>query len=142
MNYLKKYTKIHPGIILASLFLLLAPLNAFAQGRMQSPEQMKEQGQTQINQVLEHLALSDEKTESVRGILTRQLEARIASRESLAGNRNRDSRSKMRDEMEAQRESTHQELAEVLTEEEMNRYKSFVEENRPRGNRRGNRNSN
>ena len=113
----------------------------FAQG-FGSPEQRAERAKAQIEEILGKLALEDEKAEQVRGILMTQSEEQGAIFEAYAGQRNRDARSMMRQEMQDLQAMTAEKLSAVLSDEEMKVYQETIAEIQERrrgqfGGRRG-----
>ena len=89
----------------------------------------------QIDEVIEKLALSEEKSKTVRGILEGEMEERMTIFQGFAGNQGGNSRQMMREEMDALQKKTTEKLAEVLSEEEMKKYEEIQTEMQER--RRG-----
>ena len=117
-------------ILVASLGLAPA---TFAQP---TPEQMKERMAAQTDTLVNRLALTAAQDEPVRAILAAHNDKQMELREEArAGG----SRGGMREKMMALQEETTLKLGEVLTEEQMTTYKTFLEEQRGRrgGPRRG-----
>jgi len=115
--------------LVASLWL--APMT-FAQP---TPEQMKERMAIRTDTLIQQLNLTAEQQDPVRAILeasnTKRMEFRDKARESgsFAG---------MREDMTALNQETTMKLGEVLTEEQMAKYKKIQEEQASqRGGRRG-----
>ena len=80
-----------------------------------------------IDHVIETLAIEGETEEEVRSILTTQAEQQVAIMESYRGQRDRDARTMMRQEMDDLRQATHEKLTSVLTEEQMATFNETME---------------
>ena len=114
------------------LFLLFLILFGFASTSMAqgfgSPEERAERMKAQIDNMVDKLGIEGEKADQVRGILTIQAEEQVAIFQAYAGQRDRNARSMMREEMQTLQASTEEKLAVVLSEEEMVRFKEAVAE--------------
>ncbi len=115
--------------------------------RRMSPEQMKERMTAQIDETIAGLALTGDRAETVKLLLTNQAEKRIAlqtgarPRGGQAGNEDRRAAmTAMREQMGALDEETLALLGDVLSEEELVKYAEIVQAQRP-GRRRGNPNT-
>ena len=113
----------------------------FAQG-FGSPEQRAERAKAMVEEVVGKLALEDEKATQVREILMAQTEQQGAIVETYAGQRDRNARSMMRQEMQDLQAETTEKLSTVLSEEKMEVYKATIAEIQERrrsqfGGRRG-----
>ena len=128
------------GVLFLALALVaslwLAPLTA-AQGRMGDPAEMQKRMTAQTDTLLQKLDLTAEQEEPVRAIL----EARNTKRmELMESARASGSRMGLREDMAALNEETAMKLGEVLTDNQMTVYNTFMEEQRGRrGGRRGGR---
>ena len=111
------------------MFLLTS--SGLAQG-FGNPEQRAERAKAQIEEVVKKLELDDEQAKQVKDILTDQSKQQMAIFEAYAGQRDRDSRSMMRQEMDDLRAMTTEKLSTVLSEDKMNVYKETVAEMRER----------
>ena len=137
--------KAYPGITkitrLFSIFMfttLLITQALNAQGRRgggPGGEGMAERMKAQVEEVVAKLELGDEKAETVRGILEKEAEERIALFQGFSGNQDRSARQAMREEMETIQKNTREELAGILSEEELEKYDKIQAEMRER--RRG-----
>jgi hypothetical protein len=133
--------------LLITLFLVtLTASSALAQQRRQSPEQMKERMTAQIDETITGLALTGDRAETVKLLLTTQGERRIAIQAEAmasrgeAGENRRAGMTAMREQMGAIDEETLTLLKDVLSEEELVKYAEIVLAQRP-GRRRGNPNT-
>jgi hypothetical protein len=119
------------GLALLLLSFWLAPAS-FAQGRGVNPEQMQERMEAQNEETIKELGLPKAKADLVRPILQTSLEKRMDLM------KNRQDRQAMRAKMGDLDQETETKLAEVLSKEEMVKYKKIQEERAAqRGNRRG-----
>lgn len=114
---------------------------AFAQG-FGNPEQRAERAKAQVEEIMGKLALEDVKATQVREILMTQTEQQGTIFETYAGQRDRNARSMMRQEMQDLQAETNEKLTTVLSEEEMKVYKETIAELQERrrsqfGGRRG-----
>lgn len=122
-------------ILLALILSASVVIRAEAQqGRRFGPEQMKERFMARLDETLKAMNLSKEKEASVREILTAALDKRVAL---MAEARETGSFEGVREKMRGLQEETEKQLAMVLDEEEMARYRKLQEENA--GRRRGRR---
>ncbi|WP_456424624.1 hypothetical protein [Rhodocaloribacter sp.] len=119
----------------AALFLgvgLAAPAHA---QRGFSPERMKERMISEMEDTLARLGLEEATTAKVRPILTAGIEKRLALFREVRemrkqGGGNRGARGAMREKMMKLEEETEKELADVLSEEQMAKYREIVAEKR------------
>lgn len=111
------------GLALFLLSLWLAPAT-FAQGQGFSPERMQARMESNIEDTIQQLGLTEEKTDLVRPILQASMEKRMAVM------KNRPGREAMRTKMQEIDKDTETELANVLSDEEMKAYKKLQEERR------------
>ena len=107
-----------------------------------SPEQRAERAKAMVEEVIGKLEIKDDKANQVREILMAQSEQQSAIFETYAGQRDRNARSMMRQEMQDLQAMTSEKLSVVLSEDEMKRYKETVAEIQERrrsqfGGRRG-----
>ena len=123
--------------LLALFAVLSAPIVLAQQGP--NPERMKERMQTNHEKLIKVLAMSEEQDAIVRPILVASLEKRTELMEDAFGDGfNRDKMMAMRTKTAKIDEETKEELAEVLSEDQINAYDEFQKENaRFRGRRRG-----
>ena len=116
-----------------ALWLLIAVFlvpSSFAQGFGGTPEERAERAKQDIDGIIEKLALNEESATEVRAILEVQAEEMSSIWSTYAGQRDRDSRSMMRQEMQDMQNMTQEKLAAVLSEEKMEEYKTIVAEMR------------
>ena len=123
------------------LFAFVATPAAFAQGG--GSQNMEERMKAQIDEVVKALALSEEKSVQVRGILEEESRERMTIFQGSQG-QDRNARRMMREEMNELGERTNEKLAAVLSEEEMEKYTKIQKEMQERrraqfGGRRGGR---
>ncbi len=133
-------------LLTVALLLGLGPaVTAHAQRGMLTPDQMKARMTTEMEDTLSKLGLDEATTAKVRPILTAGIEKRLALFREMremreAGGGNRGARGAMREKMMKLEEETEKELAGVLSEEQMAKYRELVAEKRAarrRGPRRG-----
>lgn len=129
-------------LLLLSLVALLAPAAARAQG-FGNPEQRAERMKAQVNELVTALGVTGDLETQVRGILDNQQKERTALMETYmaGGERSPEKMQEMRAEMQVLEAGTREELAAILTVEQMATYDKKVAEMRPRGGpggRRGN----
>ena len=136
---MQTFTRTYPlrrvvlGLTLALVASLWLASSAFAQP---TPEQMQQRMAAQTDTLVKKLDLTAAQDEPVRAILAAHNEKQMELRnEARAGG----SFGGMREKMMALQEETTLKLGEVLTEEQMTTYKTFLEEQRSRrgGRRRG-----
>lgn len=107
----------------------------FAQGRRGSPEQMQERMAARTDTLLAQLNLTAAQAAPARAILEARNEQQLRL---MAEARESGARRGMRAEMAALEDATEHELAEVLTEAQMKKYRQLREAQRNRrGRRRG-----
>lgn len=104
-----------------------------------NPEQRAERAKAQIEEMVGKLGLEGEKADQVRQILTTQSEEQGAIFEAYAGQRDRNARGMMRQEMQDLQAMTSEKLSAVLSVEEMEVYKKTVAEAQERRRQRGGR---
>jgi len=121
------YKKILPSMVFIFLFVLSAGVAQAQRGNF-SPEQMRERQESANKELISQLELSDEQTPKVTEILTAALDARI---EMMADMRGGGGRGAMREKMAKMDEETTEKLVEVLSEDQMAKYKKILA-NRPR----------
>lgn len=134
--------------LLIALFLgSLTVGSALAQQRRMNPEQMKERMTAQIEETITGLALTGDRAETVKLILTTQADKSMAIQTEAMANRGQDGGQDrragmmaMREKMGAVEEETLGLLKDVLSEEELVKYAEIVQARRP-GRRRGNPNT-
>ena len=136
------------SLMIALFFGMLTAGSALAQQRGRAnPEQMKERMTAQIDETIEGLALTGDRAETVKLILTTQGDKRIelqtAARPGGGQAGNEDRRAAMtaiREQMSALDQETLTLLGDVLNEEELVKYAEIVQAQQP-NRRRGNPNT-
>ena len=115
-------------VLLTTLGLVLGlPLALQAQAQV-SPEQVEARLLSMMEEVLEHLALSEEKEARARPILKQSVDKQVEILRQAIARRDRSGRDAIRREMETINEETARLLAEVLSPEEMERYNTMQRE--------------
>ncbi len=106
------------------LIIVMAASNAMAFGgkRGQNPEQI-------ISALKERLTLTEEQESQVRSIIEKQVENRKAIFDKYR-DQIRESRKPMKDEMKQNREDTEKQFEAILSEEQMNEYREYLDEQR------------
>lgn len=94
-----------------------------------SPEQMRARFEEQNKELAQELALTEEQTPKFMEIMTAAVDERIEMFAEMRGGGG--DRQGIREKMAALDEETTEKLAEVLTEEQMKKYKE-IQANRPR----------
>ena len=123
------------ALIVMLLFVITADV-ALAQRGNISPEQLKERQYELNEEMMSRLNLSDEQAPKVSEILTTAVDLRI---DVMTESRNSGGdRSAMREKMDKMDEKMKEELAEILTEDQMTLFRKLIGE-RPQRGRRGNR---
>ena len=135
---MKSHNRNSYRLIVALLALLLfGALTATAQPRerMGDPEQRLERMMTHLTSTLD---LSDDQAVKVREILGEQIKKQQELFEARRA-QDREQRQAMREKMETWRAETDGRMAEVLTDEQIEKYTKYMQDNRrgPRGERRG-----
>ena len=113
----------------------------FAQG-FGNPEQRAERAKAQVEEIVGKLDLQDDQAKQVREILMAQSEEQASIFEAYAGQRDRNARGMMRQEMQDLQAMTTEKLSTVLSEDKMKVYKETIAEIQERrraqfGGRRG-----
>ena len=119
-------------IAVISIIVLSAGV-AQAQRREFSPEQMRERQQEANEELIAQLELSDEQAPKVAEILSAALDVRIEMIEEIRSGEGR--RQGMREKMAEINDETEASLADVLSEDQMEKYNKILAE-RPRRGRR------
>ncbi|MEM8484370.1 MAG: hypothetical protein AAF564_02420 [Bacteroidota bacterium] len=119
-------------LTLCVMLLLAGTLSAFAQrGERGGGANMEERMKAQVEELVTALALPDEKSELVRGILSEEAKERTTIFSGFQG-QDRNARQAMREEMNELTSRTNEKLAAVLSEEEMEKYTKIQAEMRER----------
>ncbi len=106
-----------------------------AQRRNFSPEQMRARFEEQNKELVQELALTEEQTPKFMEIMTAAVDERIEMMAEMRGGGG--DRQAIREKMVALDEETTEKLAEVLTEDQMKKYKE-IQANRSQRRRRSN----
>jgi Skp family chaperone for outer membrane proteins len=124
MNKKSGLTKTVLGIAFLIAFTLMqaSAANAFRRFKVPDPEQV-------ISDLTKELGLSDMQVEQIRPVIQNHAEKRNEIFDQYRSE-GRSGRQEMRSQMEALREETESELASVLTEEQMEKYRAYQEEKR------------
>ena len=121
-------------IAVISIFVVFASA-AQAQRRGFSPEEMRERQQEANEELMAELELSDKQALKVEEILVSALESRIEMIEEVrSGGGQRDG---IREKMGELNEDTAAKLAEILSEDQMEKYNKILSERPRRGRRNG-----
>ena len=139
MRYLPQHPRLGALIAVLALLSLLPATTLFAQNGPPGPpdpEVMKARHEEQKTALLEKLALADDVQPQVVAILDARFEKQRAFFEKMRSGEVE--RGSMREHMQALREETETQLAEILTGEQMDTYRAFMDAQRP-GGRPGNR---
>jgi len=136
MQTLKRFLLSGALVLIGGLLVLPA---AFAQGRMGNPEQMKARMMEEADDTVKQLGLTDEAAKTVKEILAKRVEKRSELLATVREQRSREAMEAMRTQMSVVDEETAKELAGVLSEAQLDKYKKIEEERRsqrrgPRGN--------
>ena len=128
------------GTLFLTALLLGVGRTAHAQPGMPDPEQIRSRMVAETEDTISRLELDEATAENVRAVLMASIDERIAlfkeTREMRAnGNGDRNARRAMRDRMMQLQQETGKKLAEILSDEQMARYRKIVAEKR--GGRRG-----
>ena len=128
------------GTLFLTALLLGVGRTAQAQPGMPDPEQIRSRMVAETEDTISRLELDEATAENVRAVLMASIDERIAlfkeTREMRAnGNGDRNARRAMRDRMMQLQQETGKKLAEILSDEQMARYRKIVAEKR--GGRRG-----
>ncbi|MBX2818199.1 MAG: hypothetical protein KTR29_00920 [Rhodothermaceae bacterium] len=141
-------TKLIKRALFAWLFIGVSLVStSFAQG-FGSPEQRAERAKAQVEEIVGKLDLQDDQAKQVRDILMAQSEEQVSIFEAYAGQRDRNARGMMRQEMQDLQAMTTEKLSTVLSEDKLKVYKETVAEIQERrrgqagGRRGGNRSPN
>lgn len=121
-------------IAVISIIVLSAGV-AQAQRREFSPEQMRERQQEANEELMAQLELSDEQAQKVAEILSAALDVRIEMIEEIRSGEGR--RQGMREKMAEINDETEATLADVLSEDQMEKYNKILAERPRRGRRNG-----
>lgn len=121
-------------IAVISMIVLSAGV-AQAQRREFSPEQMRERQQDANEELMAQLELSDEQAPKVAEILSAALDVRIEMIEEIRSGEGR--RQGMREKMAEINDETEASLADVLSEDQMEKYNKILAERPRRGRRNG-----
>ena len=121
-------------IAVISIIVLSAGV-AQAQRREFSSEQMRERQQEANEELMAQLVLSDEQAPKVAEILSAALDVRIEMIEEIRSGEGR--RQGMREKMAEINDETEASLADVLSEDQMEKYKKILAERPRRGRRNG-----
>ena len=121
-------------IAVISMIVLSAGV-AQAQRREFSPEQMRERQQEANEELMAQLELSDEQAPKVAEILSAALDVRIEMIEEIRSGEGR--RQGMREKMAEINDETEASLADVLSEDQMEKYNKILAERPRRGRRNG-----
>lgn len=121
-------------IAVISIIVLSAGV-AQAQRREFSPEQMRERQQEANEELMAQLELSDEQAPKVAEILSAALDVRIEMIEEIRSGEGR--RQGMREKMAEINDETEATLADVLSEDQMEKYNKILAERPRRGRRNG-----
>ncbi|MCH8123048.1 MAG: hypothetical protein IH853_08005 [Bacteroidetes bacterium] len=121
-------------IAVISMIVLSAGV-AQAQRREFSPEQMRERQQEANEELMAQLELSDEQAPKVAEILSAALDVRIEMIEEIRSGEGR--RQGMREKMAEINDETEATLADVLSEDQMEKYNKILAERPRRGRRNG-----
>ena len=121
-------------IAVISIIVLSAGV-AQAQRREFSSEQMRERQQEANEELIAQLELSDEQAPKVAEILSAALDVRIEMIEEIRSGEGR--RQGMREKMAEINDETEASLADVLSEDQMEKYKKILTERPRRGRRNG-----
>ncbi|MCH8246394.1 MAG: hypothetical protein IH951_08305 [Bacteroidetes bacterium] len=121
-------------IAVISIIVLSAGV-AQAQRREFSPEQMRERQQEANEELMAQLELSDEQAPKVAEILSAALDVRIEMIEEIRSGEGR--RQGMREKMAEINDETEASLADVLSENQMEKYNKILAERPRRGRRNG-----
>lgn len=121
-------------IAVISIIVLSAGV-AQAQRREFSPEQMRERQQDTNEELMAQLELSDEQAPKVAEILSAALDVRIEMIEEIRSGEGR--RQGMREKMAEINDETEASLADVLSEDQMEKYNKILAERPRRGRRNG-----
>ena len=121
-------------IAVISMIVLSAGV-AQAQRREFSPEQMRERQQDANEELMAQLELSDEQAPKVAEILSAALDVRIEMIEEIRSGEGR--RQGMREKMAEINDETEATLADVLSEDQMEKYNKILAERPRRGRRKG-----
>ena len=121
-------------IAVISIIVLSAGV-AQAQRREFSPEQMRERQQEANEELMAQLELSDEQTPKVAEILSAALDVRIEMIEEIRSGEGR--RQGMREKMAEINDETEATLADVLSEDQMEKYNKILADRPRRGRRNG-----
>ncbi len=127
--------KFQSGLVLKTLTLCLmllsaSAMSAFAQ-RGGGGADMAERMKAQVDELVKALALPEEKSELVRGILEEEANERATIFQGFQG-QDRNARQAMREEMNELQTRTNEKLSAVLSEEEMEKYTKMQAEMRER----------
>ena len=121
-------------IAIISIIVLSAGV-AQAQRREFSPEQMRERQQEANEELIAQLELSDAQAPKVAEILSAALDVRIEMIEEIRSGEGR--RQGMREKMAEINDETEASLADVLSEDQLEKYKKILAERPRRGRRNG-----
>lgn len=121
-------------IAVISMIVLSAGV-AQAQRREFSPEQMRERQQEANEELMAQLELSDEQAQKVAEILSAALDVRIEMIEEIRSGEGR--RQGMREKMAEINDETEATLADVLSEDQMEKYNKILADRPRRGRRNG-----
>lgn len=121
-------------IAVISIIVLSAGV-AQAQRREFSPEQMRERQQEANEELMAQLELSDEQAQKVAEILSAALDVRIEMIEEIRSGEGR--RQGMREKMAEINDETEATLADVLSEDQMEKYNKILADRPRRGRRNG-----
>lgn len=121
-------------IAVISMIVLSAGV-AQAQRREFSPEQMRERQQEANEELMAQLELSDEQAPKVAEILSAALDVRIEMIEEIRSGEGR--RQGMREKMAEINDETEATLADMLSEDQMEKYNKILAERPRRGRRNG-----
>ncbi len=109
--------------VVGLLVIVMAASNAMAFGKkIQDPEQI-------ISALKERLTLTEEQESQVRSVIEKQVENRKAIFDKYR-DQIRESRKPMKDEMKQNREDTEKQFEAILSEEQMNEYREYLDEQR------------
>ncbi|MCP4346477.1 MAG: hypothetical protein GY795_13230 [Desulfobacterales bacterium] len=115
------------------LVIVMAASNVMASGkRGQTPDQI-------MSALKERLNLTEEQESQVRPVIEKQVESRKAIFDKYR-DEPRENRKSMRDEIKQNREDTEKQLEAILSEEQMEEYRNYLNEKRSkRRGKKGNR---
>lgn len=117
--------------MLCVMLLLAGTMSAFAQRGERGGGNMEERMKAQMDELITALALPEEKSELVRGILAEEAKERTTIFQGFQG-QDRNARQAMRQEMTELDSRTKEKLSAVLSEEEMEKYTKIQSEMRER----------